>query len=125
MADAVGRDEAEPAARERRRHEEDEERADPVVREPLPHLGEEQRREAARMAEEAAVVVSGLAGLVVRERAASVWRRAVVRGHVAMRVDSAAPRAGRSARHGFSRFAGGALSSQLTVVGGCLMHAAQ
>ena len=33
-----------PPSRERGRHEQDEQRAEPVVREPLPHLGEEERR---------------------------------------------------------------------------------
>ena len=37
-----------PAGRRRGGHEEDEERAHPVVAEALPHLGEEERREAAR-----------------------------------------------------------------------------
>src|ERR1043165_3674968 len=37
--------EAEAALHERRRHEEDEERAQPVVGETLPHLREEERRE--------------------------------------------------------------------------------
>ena len=55
--------EAEPAVRQRGGHEQDEERADPVVREPLPHLGEEQRREAARMTEEAPAIRRGGGGL--------------------------------------------------------------
>jgi hypothetical protein len=48
--------EAEAAASQRGGHVENEERTDPVVRESLPHLGEEQRGQAARMTEEAPVV---------------------------------------------------------------------
>ena len=49
--------EAQPARRGRGGHEQDEQRAHPVVAEALPHLGEEQRREAARMAEERAIAL--------------------------------------------------------------------
>ena len=113
--------EAEPTARERRRHEEDEERADPVVREPLPHLGEEQRRETARMAEEAAVVdrgrrLVGVSALLGCGRS-SAWSC----GHAAARCSAAR---GRKNSGGFVPPAA-RWSSQLTVVGGCLMHAAQ
>ena len=45
-----------PPARPARGHEQDEQRAHAVVAEALPHLGEEQRGEAARMAEERAIV---------------------------------------------------------------------
>ena len=48
--------EAEAAVHERGGHEEDEERAESVEGEPLPHLREKERREAARVAEESAVV---------------------------------------------------------------------
>ena len=48
--------EAEPAGRDRRRHEEDQQRAHAVVAEALPHLGEEERREPARMTEEGGIV---------------------------------------------------------------------
>ena len=51
--------EAEPAGRHRRDHVEDEERAHAVIAEALPHLGEEQRGEAARMAEETLISRSG------------------------------------------------------------------
>jgi hypothetical protein len=47
--------EAEPAIEQRRRHEQHEQRTDPVIREPLPHLGEEQRAQAARVTEEPTV----------------------------------------------------------------------
>ncbi len=50
--------EPEPAVGERRDHEEDEQRAHPVVTEALPHLGEEERREPTRVAEEGAIVGS-------------------------------------------------------------------
>src|SRR5690606_41746402 len=43
--------EPEPAFRQRRSHEEDEERSQAGVREPLPHFREEQRRQARRRAE--------------------------------------------------------------------------
>ena len=56
MAPAVAVSKPSPPVGERRRHEEDEQRAHAVVAEALPHLGEEQRREAAGMAEERAVV---------------------------------------------------------------------
>ena len=45
-----------PPVGDRRRHEQDEQRAHPVIAEALPHLGEEQRRQPARMPEERAVV---------------------------------------------------------------------
>jgi len=48
--------EPEPARGDRRGHEQDQQRAHAVVTEPLPHLGEEQHRKAARMAEECTVV---------------------------------------------------------------------
>ncbi len=51
--------EAEASGRERRGHEEDEQRAHPVIAEALPHLREEERREAARMAEKRAIVDGG------------------------------------------------------------------
>src|SRR4029450_10410421 len=47
--------EGEAAGRERRRHEQDQDRPHPVEAEALPELGEEERREAARMAEEAGI----------------------------------------------------------------------
>ena len=53
--------ESETAVGYRRHHVEDEERPHPVVAEPLPHLGEKERRESARMAEEAAVLGDGSA----------------------------------------------------------------
>ena len=46
---------------DRRGQEQDQERAHPVVREALPHLGEEQGRQAARMAEEGRVLRLGRA----------------------------------------------------------------
>src|SRR5262245_27361993 len=46
-------------------HVEDEERAHPVVREALPHLGREQEREAAWMAEEVPRALPSLASLVL------------------------------------------------------------
>jgi hypothetical protein len=63
--------EVESARRDRCRHEQDEERPDAVVRETLPHLREEQRREAAWLPEEAAIVGDGGESrrhLVVRQR---------------------------------------------------------
>ena len=55
--------ESEAAGGKRRRHEQNEQRAHAVIAEALPHLGEEERRESARMAEEGAVVGRrGLAG---------------------------------------------------------------
>src|SRR5512135_709371 len=51
----LGGVECEPADRERRRHEQDEDGPHPVVAEPLPELGEEERRQPAGMAEEAGV----------------------------------------------------------------------
>ncbi len=48
--------EAQATGRDRRRHEEDEQRAHAVIAEALPHLGEEERRQPARVAEERAVV---------------------------------------------------------------------
>src|SRR5204863_2975526 len=45
-------------------HEQNEERSDPVEREPLPHLGEEQCREAERLTEEAPV--RGVRSQIVR-----------------------------------------------------------
>jgi hypothetical protein len=48
--------EAQAAGRDRCRHEQDEQRPHPVVAEPLPHLGEEENGEAARMTEERMVV---------------------------------------------------------------------
>ena len=51
--------ETETARRDRRRHEQDEQRPHAVVAESFPHLGEEQRGEPAGMAEECAVVRSG------------------------------------------------------------------
>ena len=52
MAPAVRGVEAQAAGGERRRHEEDQQRAHAVVAEALPHLGEEERGQAARVAEE-------------------------------------------------------------------------
>src|SRR5690606_30329977 len=46
--------------RQRRSQEEDEERSQAVVREPLPHFREEQRRQARRVAEKPPVVLGGL-----------------------------------------------------------------
>ncbi len=65
--------EAEAAVGERGGHEEDEEGADPVVREALPHLGGEERRESARLPEEAAVGDEGAASLFLGRR--QLWRR--------------------------------------------------
>ncbi len=48
--------EAEAARGDRRRHEEDEQRAHAVIAETLPHLGEEERRQPARVSEERAIV---------------------------------------------------------------------
>src|SRR5437868_14738671 len=48
--------ESKAALSQRRGHEEDKERPDPVEREPLPHLREEQRREPKRLPEEAAIL---------------------------------------------------------------------
>ena len=61
MAPAVAVSNPRPPAATRRGHEEDEERAHPVVAEALPHLGEEQRGETARMAEEAGVDCASVA----------------------------------------------------------------
>ena len=52
--------EAEAAVQQRGRHEEHQQRPQPVVREPLPHLREEQRRQAPRVAEEAAFTAQAL-----------------------------------------------------------------
>ena len=49
----IGVGEAQPAGGDRRHHVEDEEGAHAVVAEALPHLGEEERRQPARVAEEA------------------------------------------------------------------------
>ena len=46
---------ASPPADDRRRHEEDEQRAHPVVAETLPHLGEEKDGETARVSEEGSI----------------------------------------------------------------------
>jgi hypothetical protein len=48
--------EAESARRDWRGHEQDEERAHPVIAESLPHFGEEERGQSARMTEERVIV---------------------------------------------------------------------
>jgi len=50
------RDVAHAAERHRRHHVDNQERAHAVIAEALPHLGEEQRRQAARVAEESSIV---------------------------------------------------------------------
>ena len=72
MAPAVAV-EPEATGGEWRGHEEDEERAHPVVAEALPHLGEEQCGESARMAEKACVDLSGCYH--------SSWHRSRRHGH--------------------------------------------
>src|SRR5207248_8353695 len=47
--------ESQTASRDRRGHEQDQQRAHAVIAEPLPHFGEEERRQSARMTEERAV----------------------------------------------------------------------
>ena len=54
--------ESQPARRDRRGHEEDEQHPHAVVAEALPHLGEEERRQPARMAEERAIVEARVRG---------------------------------------------------------------
>ena len=66
MAPAVAVSKPSPPVGERRRHEQDEQRAHPVVAEALPHLGEEQRGEPAGVAEKPVSVAGSRLGLSFR-----------------------------------------------------------